>query len=64
MKINTENLKGKCAFISGATGGIGKEIAIALAREGCDLFLTSTTNSSLQQVVDSLKKYHVLSTSR
>ena len=50
MKINTENLKGKCAFISGATGGIGKEIAIALAREGCDLFLTSTTNSSLQQV--------------
>ena len=59
MKINTENLKGKCAFISGATGGIGKEIAIALAREGCDLFLTSTTNSSLQQVVDSLKKYHV-----
>jgi len=59
VKINTDNLKGKCAFISGATGGIGKAIAIALAEEGCDLFLTSTTNSSLQQVVESLKKYHV-----
>jgi len=59
MKINTDNLKGKCAFVSGATGGIGKAIAIALAKEGCDLFLTSTANSSLQQVVNSLRKYHV-----
>ena len=59
MKINTDNLKGKCAFVSGATGGIGKAIAIALAKEGCDLFLTSTSNSSLQQVVNSLSKYHV-----
>jgi 3-oxoacyl-[acyl-carrier protein] reductase len=59
VKINTDNLKGKCAFVSGATGGIGKAIAIALAEEGCDLFITSTTNSSLQQVVNSLKKYNV-----
>ena len=59
MKINTDNLKGKCAFISGATGGIGKAIAVALAEEGCNLFLTSTTNSSLQKTVDSLRKYDV-----
>ena len=59
MKINTDNLKGKCAFISGATGGIGKAIAISLAEQGCDLFLTSTTNYSLQQVVASIKKYDV-----
>jgi len=59
MKINTDKLKGKCAFVSGATGGIGKAIAIALAEEGCDLFITSTTSSSLQQVVNYLKKYNV-----
>lgn len=59
MKVNTDNLKGKCAFVSGATGGIGKAIAIALAEEGCDLFITSTTNSNLQQVADCLKKYNV-----
>ena len=59
MKINTDKLKGKCAFVSGATGGIGKAIAIALAKEGCDLFITSTTSSSLQQVVNYLKKYNV-----
>ena len=59
MKINTDNLKGKCAFISGATGGIGKVIAVSLAKEGCDLFLTSTTNSSLQLIVDICKQYDV-----
>ena len=59
MKINTDNLKGKCAFISGATGGIGKAIAMTLAEQGCDLFLTSTTNHSLQLVVESLQKYNV-----
>ena len=59
MKINTENLKGKLAFISGATGGIGKAIAIALAEEGCDLFLTSKTNSSLQKLAKLLKKFDI-----
>lgn len=59
MKVNTDNLKGKCAFVSGATGGIGKAIAVTLAKEGCDLFLTSTTDSSLQLIVDICKEYEV-----
>ena len=59
MKINTDNLKEKCAFVSGATGGIGKAIAVTLAKEGCDLFLTSTTDSSLQLIVDTCKEYGV-----
>jgi len=59
VKVNTDNLKGKCAFVSGATGGIGEAIAIALAKEGCDLFLTSTTDSSLQLLVDKCKEYDV-----
>jgi 3-oxoacyl-[acyl-carrier protein] reductase len=59
VKINTDNLKEKCAFVSGATGGIGKAIAVTLAKEGCDLFLTSTTDSSLQLIVDTCKEYGV-----
>ena len=59
MKVNTDNLKGKCAFVSGATGGIGKAIAVTLAKVGCDLFLTSTTDSSLQLIVDTCKEYDV-----
>lgn len=59
MNVNTEILKGKCAFISGATGGIGGEVAVALAKEGCNLFLTSTTDSSLQAIVGKCKEYGV-----
>jgi 3-oxoacyl-[acyl-carrier protein] reductase len=59
VKVNTDNLKGKCAFVSGATGGIGKAIAVTLAKEGCDLFLTSTTDSSLQLIVDICKEHDV-----
>ena len=59
MNVNTENLNGKCAFISGSTGGIGKAIAVTLAKEGCNLFLTSTTDSSLQKIVGKCKEYGV-----
>ena len=39
MKDNI--LKNKNALITGATGGLGKEIAIELAKKGVNLFLTS-----------------------
>lgn len=52
-------LQGKNAFISGATGGIGKSIAHALADEGCNLFLTSTNQNDLQIVIDSLSNRNV-----
>jgi NAD(P)-dependent dehydrogenase (short-subunit alcohol dehydrogenase family) len=34
------NLRGRCAFISGATGHLGRVMADTLAELGCDLFLT------------------------
>ncbi|MZH02475.1 MAG: SDR family oxidoreductase [Nitrospinae bacterium] len=52
-------LKGKSAFVSGATGGIGKAIAIALAERGCNLFLTASDNDSLSEVKNSLSSYNV-----
>ena len=57
--MNTEDLTGKCAFISGATGGIGKAIALALAKIGCDLFITAPSNCELREVIALLKKHNV-----
>jgi len=48
--MDTNILKGKNAFISGATGGIGKSIAEALADSGCNLFLTASDADSLEAV--------------
>jgi 3-oxoacyl-[acyl-carrier protein] reductase len=59
LKIDTKILIRKNAFISGATGGIGKEISLALAEQGCNLFLTSSTDSELQKVVELCEKYNI-----
>ena len=48
--INLEIFKGKKAFISGATGGIGKAVAVTLAQCGCDLFLTATDQNELEKL--------------
>ena len=34
-------LKNKNCLITGATGGLGRELSIELAKKGCNLFLTS-----------------------
>jgi len=52
-------LKGKNAFISGATGSIGMSIAIQLAKEGCNIFITSTSKNKLQKLKKILVQYNV-----
>ncbi|MCZ6876121.1 MAG: SDR family NAD(P)-dependent oxidoreductase, partial [bacterium] len=43
-------LKDKVAFITGASRGIGKGIAVSLAREGCKVALTATRADLLAAV--------------
>src|SRR5947209_3064250 len=40
-------LAGKAAVITGSTRGIGKHIAIALAKEGCNVALSGRTRETL-----------------
>jgi len=55
-----ESLNNRTAFITGATGGIGKSIAFGLAEKGCHLFLTDTEQSELTSLCNELAdKYNV-----
>ena len=47
-------LNNKNCLITGATGGIGKEISIQLAKNGCNLFLTGTNNEKLKSLTGHL----------
>jgi 3-oxoacyl-[acyl-carrier protein] reductase len=44
------NLEGQKALVTGAAGGIGRPIALALARAGCDLALASRNLDKLREV--------------
>ena len=44
-------LKGKIAIVTGASRGIGREIALGYAREGADLVVTARDEVRLQSLV-------------
>jgi len=48
-------LKNKNCLLTGATGGIGKELAKQLIKENCNLFLTSTNSKKLNKLKNELK---------
>jgi len=48
--------KSKVALVTGSSGGIGKEIAIALAKEGADLILASRNVPKLEAVKREIEK--------
>jgi 3-oxoacyl-[acyl-carrier protein] reductase len=55
------NLNGKCALITGASGGIGSEIARALHRQGATVALSGTRREVLDGIAGELgAKAHVL----
>ena len=55
------NLKGKTAFVTGASGGIGSAVARALHNQGAELIINGTRSSELEKLAAELgNKVHVL----
>ena len=52
-------LKGKVAFITGASRGIGKAIAIKFAQNNANLVLVATKVENLKSTEDEIKKYNI-----
>lgn len=50
-----ENLTGKTALVTGAGKGIGKAVAIALAKEGVNVGLLARSTSQLEEVATELR---------
>jgi NAD(P)-dependent dehydrogenase (short-subunit alcohol dehydrogenase family) len=50
-------LKGRLALVTGSTAGIGRAIAIALAREGARVIINGRSKASVDEVVLSLKSH-------
>jgi NAD(P)-dependent dehydrogenase (short-subunit alcohol dehydrogenase family) len=48
-------LAGRLALITGATRGIGRAVALALAQEGAHLILTGRTSGALEEVDDEIR---------
>jgi len=53
------DMKGKWAFITGASRGIGYQIAIFMAKRGCNLVLHSRSLAHTEKVLDEVKKLGV-----
>ena len=48
------DLEGKTALVTGASGGIGRDIALALSRAGATVALSGTRENVLNEVLESL----------
>jgi len=53
------DLKGKYAFITGSSRGIGQQIAIGLAKLGCNLILHGRTKGSCTKTIELVKEHEV-----
>ena len=49
------NIDGKIAVVTGGGNGIGKEIALALAREGADVVIADLNDESMQTVCSEIE---------
>jgi len=57
--MEKEALKGKVAIITGASSGIGKMTAIALAKQGVNVVLAARNQDALVKLTEALQPYEV-----
>jgi 3-oxoacyl-[acyl-carrier protein] reductase len=50
MDLSVFGLEGRTAIITGASGGLGKEAALALADVGCDVVIAARNRQALEDV--------------
>ena len=50
------DLKGKVALVTGASRGLGRAMALALAEAGCDVALNARLTSSLEEVAEKIRR--------
>ncbi len=55
----SREVRGSVAFVTGASRGIGKAIALDLAACGCDVALVARTTSGLEDTADACRAYGV-----
>lgn len=53
---HNKSLEGKIAVVTGASKGIGKGVALALARQGADVILAARSKSQLDEVAAEIEK--------
>ena len=55
----SQSLQGKVAVVTGAARGIGRAIAVALAKEGVNVGVIARSEDALQNVVEEMESYDV-----
>src|SRR5882724_11227946 len=53
-------IRGRRALVTGAAAGVGRALALALAREGADLFLIDIDADNLARVADEVRQHGVV----
>jgi NAD(P)-dependent dehydrogenase (short-subunit alcohol dehydrogenase family) len=56
MDLSVFSLEGRTAIITGASGGLGKETALALADVGCDVAIAARNRRALEEVAAAVEQ--------
>jgi gluconate 5-dehydrogenase len=56
MDLSVFSLEGRTAIVTGASGGLGEETALALAAAGCDVVIAARKRQALEHVAEAVQE--------